>query len=335
MLTQNFRPWGLYPWIFSKIKNREWDILACLSTEDRCLGAPYHGEKIKHIRSNQFLEITDPEPIYKTKAAIKLKVNKQKLEALYSQPVNIFPFDLLGSPVLLKEHIKNFISNSAGNVIFDISSFPTRYFFPTVKMLIQSDLVNNLVVTYTVPANYFNGALAEEPTPWAHLPMFQRVVNDPNHKRPNNAIIGVGFLPFGLAELLKGDYHNTRVNLIFPFPPGPPSYQRTWEFVRNIETHCPLKHESQIIRVDALDTPGCYQHICTLTDDGNKLSIFAPYGPKPHSLAMCLFAIKFDCDVYYTQPRVYHPDYCTGMKNIGGTPETYAYCLKLSGSKLY
>jgi len=190
-------------------------------------------------------------------------------------------------------------------------------------------------VTYTIPEKYFDGNLAEEPTPWAHLPMFQRMSSGPFDKKPTNAIIGVGFLPFGLAELLKGDYDNAQVNLIFPFPPGPPNYQRNWEFVRNIETSYPLRNDSQIIRVDALDTSGCYRHLSTLTDEGNIQSIFAPYGPKPHSLAMCIFASQHDCDVYYTQPRVYHPDYCSGIKQASNLPETYAYCIKLTGQSLY
>ncbi len=204
-----------------------------------------------------------------------------------------------------------------------------------IKLLVESGIINNLVATYTIPEKYFDGNLAEEPMPWAHLPMFQRVVENFAHEKPRNAIIGVGFLPFGLAELLKGDYQNVRINLIFPFPPGPPNYQRTWEFVRNIEAHYPLSRDNQIIRVDALDTSACYQNLCTITDNGNDVSIFAPYGPKPHSLAMCLFAINYNCDVYYTQPRVYHPDYCTGIKEIDDIPATYAYCLKLNGRNLY
>lgn len=335
MLSQHFRPWGLYSWVFPRIQDREWDILACLSTEERCLGAPYHCKRSVSIRSTQFLQVVDPEPIYRKKAESKITKNYADLCEFWGQPIKLFTFDLLGSPVLLKEHIMKLIDNSSGSIIVDISSFPKRYFFPIIKILIQSEEITNLVATYTVPDEYYDGNLAEEPTPWAHLPMFQRIVSGPFDKKPTNAIIGVGFLPFGLAELLKGDYDNAHVNLIFPFPPGPPNYQRTWEFVRNIETHYPLKNDSQIIRVDALDTPGCYRHLFTLTDGGSDQSIFAPYGPKPHSLAMCLFAIKYDCDVYYTQPRVYHPDYCTGMKQIDGLPETYAYCLKLNGRNLY
>nr|NJM02335.1 hypothetical protein [Desulfobacula sp.] len=335
MLSEIFRPWGLFPWVFQRVENYEWDLLACLATEERCLGTPYHVEQGIKIRSNQFFEIADPEPIYKKKATKKIQQNKEDLHNFFSQDPNFFVFDLLGSPVLLKTHMIDFITNSAGNVIADISSFPKRYFFPIVKLLFESEKIHNLVITYTIPEKYYSEDLAEEPTPWAHLPMFQRINADSTRKKIRNAVVGVGFLPFGLAELLKGEYQNARVTLIFPFPPGPPNYQRNWEFVRNIETHFPLAHDNQIIRVDAYDTSGCFQHLCALTDNGSHQSIFAPYGPKPHSLAMCLFAIKHDCDVYYTQPRVYHPDYCTGIKCIEHLPVTYAYCLKLKGRKLY
>ncbi len=70
-----------------------------------------------------------------------------------------------------------------------------------------------------------------------------------------------------------------------------------------------LENDRQIVRVDAHDVSGCFDHISAVAGENFERSVFTPFGPKSHSLAMCLFASKFDCDVYYSQPTHYYPDY--------------------------
>ncbi len=55
----------------------------------------------------------------------------------------------------------------------------------------------------------------------------------------------------------------------------------------------------------------------------------APFGPKPHSLGMALFAIKHDCGLYNTQPKSYNPDYSRGRG------EVWAYVVKWDGIPCY
>lgn len=56
-------------------------------------------------------------------------------------------------------------------------------------------------------------------------------------------------------------------------------------------------------------------------DADNGLTL-APFGPKPHTLGMALFAIENDCGLYYTQPKSYNPDYSLSQG------ESWAYVVK-------
>jgi hypothetical protein len=53
------------------------------------------------------------------------------------------------------------------------------------------------------------------------------------------------------------------------------------------------------------------------------------------SIAMCLYANLTDSPVYYSQPKVYHPEYSIGVQVRDGEAEIYAYCIRLSGRDLY
>lgn len=328
-----FRPWGTWPWVTGKLSLKNWNLIGCLSPEERCLGIIYHLNKNKCLLKEFLIEVMDPESDYSEISAQKKETHKAKIESQLSRKINIEKMKLFVSPKTLKYSLDLFIKKTDGNVVLDISTFPKRFFFPIVNILIKNDEVKNLLITYTLPVEYHDGDLAEEPLPWDHIPRFQNTEHPTPHVK--NAVVGVGFLPFGLPELLKDDYSDAEVKLIFPYPPGPPNYQRTWEFVRKIETFSPLESNNQIIRVDILDLPGCYKHLCALGRDGDEYTIFAPYGPKTHSLAMCLYATKYNCEVFYTQPKFYHPDYSKGISYVDALPETYAYCIKVNGNNLY
>lgn len=332
MLTKPYRPWGHLPWVLGRLEGRAWDFWGCLSTEDRCLGG-LQCIPPNQLRTVSFIEIIDsPESEYLQVAQEKRDKLRRKAETIW-HGLQIIEMGLHDPSGLLKRQIDKLLETVEESLVLDISSFPKRYFFPILKFILKSQKIKNLLVSYTIPERYYKDRLAENPMDWDYLPTYQCVTYP--EEPTEHAIVGVGFLPFTLPELLKQDYGDVKVSLIFPFPPGPPNYQRTWDFVRQIEAPCPLEDDRQIIRVDVFDAPGCYKHICNLTDDGKQRAIFAPYGPKPHSLAMCLFAIKHESDVYYTQPKYYHPDYSTGIKQLGAYPETYAYCVKLNGSCFY
>ena len=333
MLTKPYRPWGHLPWVLNRLEDRTWNFWGCLSTEDRCLGTLLCCLEPNILKDVFFIEVIDPlESEYSSEAKSKRDKQRSEEKKLF-RDAQIVEMGLHDPVVQIKKQVDIYLESSGENLIVDISSFPKKYFFPILKFVLKSPKIKNLLVTYTIPEHYYKGRLAENPMDWDYLPTYQCIAN--SEKQVVHAIVGVGFLPFTLPELLKQDYSNAEVHLVFPFPPGPPNYQRTWDFVRQIEATCHLKDDCHIIRVDMLDMPGCYKHICNLTDEGKERTIFAPYGPKPHSLAMCLFAITHDSDVYYTQPRYYHPGHSSRMKYLDNSPETYAYCIKLNGSSFY
>ena len=116
--------------------------------------------------------------------------------------------------------------------------------------------------------------------------MFQP--DDPDTKF-DLAIVGIGFMPLGLPILLRDKYGQFDVKILFPFPPGPPSYQRTWDFIFKMNTHTPVDSK-HIHRVDPKGIFDFFDKICSITNYGEKVALFAPYGPKTMSLAMCIYA---------------------------------------------
>src|SRR5947207_322696 len=108
----------------------------------------------------------------------------------------------------------------------------------------------------------------------------------------------------------------------------------SWEFVRRLESGLP-RHGNEPIRVHALDVSEAFDHIRSATDNGRRYSILAPFGPKPISVAMGIYAALSKNPVYYTQPRAYNPNYSSGTKRIEGQPQTYGYCVRLEGRDLY
>lgn len=337
MLGHAFRPWGLADWLLPRIPIEDWHVLGTVSTEDRCLSVLSHlNRDAGNLRSARFIEIDDLPFELSERCIERRQVNRESIRAILGTSVTISNFNLLDSALLIKRFVLSLVSECGSNIVVDITSLPKRFFFPIIKILLRSSETKNLIVTYSTPESYLppEQQLASEPEDWAFLPMFQREEAPPAPKCIR-VIVGVGFLPLRLPELLKHDYQDAEISLLLPFPPGAPQSQRNWQFVHEIEKTCPLKSNQQIIRVHAYDTPGCFDHLSEIAFSQPERTVFAPFGPKTHSLAMCLFAEKHNCDVYYTQPKHYHPDYSTGRKIINGKPETYAYALKLDGRLLY
>lgn len=334
MLGNSFRPWGQAKWLFDKLPIDDWLIIGCVSTEDRCLPVldhvfyPYKNSKA------HFLEIRDLPFALTDECDRRRAVNREIYLRRTAGRGELTEHELLESPLRLKQLVKSVIAKGRKNVVVDISSLPKRFFFPLIKLLSKSPDIQNLVATYTVPEKYSEEQLAFEPQEWAYLPLFQREVPPP-YPKCARVIVGVGFLPFRLPDLLKQDYQDVSIKLFFPFPPGPPQFQRNWRFVHEIEKTCLIEDSNDIIRIDAYDTSACFDHLVTLSGSDPQGTVLAPFGPKSHSLAMCLFASKFDCDVFYTQPKHYHPKYSVGVRMRGQNSETYSYSIKLNGKSVY
>jgi hypothetical protein len=326
-----FRPWGLMNWVLPRITSSGWSFLGGLSTEDRSLGTWSFLASKGLLSKAEFIQVQDPPSRYSTIAQKLIDGLRLKLLTSGVKASDIKPFPLFTRTENLVKFVGDFISTATGDVVLDISSLPKRFFFPVLKLLLNSKSIVNLVVAYTVPETYGVGSLSEDPEPWRHIPLFAPPYPEPE---VSYLIVGIGFEPLALPELLQDDYHSVSIKLLFPFPPGPPSFQRTWEFVRNIEANFPHSAREPI-RVDARDVSDTFDHIFAATDGAKGYAVLAPYGPKTISLAMCLYSIGTNNPVYYTQPRVYNPFYSKGISTVAGEPETYGYCLRLSSKDLY
>ena len=326
MLGDNFRPSGDLTWILKKLPVEKWDVIGCLSFEDRCLGTLIDLHDHNKLEKVHYFEIIDPPSKDSKEIARKLNDNKIKFNHIGRLKNEVQQFGLLEPVGKVIEAVNTVVSKTSGNIILDISTFPKRFFFPILKILLQTKLTN-LLISYTNPKSYCKDDLSGNPDPWSNLPLFG---NAP-YPEPtlDLAIIGVGFMPFSLPKLLEGKYSTIPVKFLFPFPPGPPNYQRTWEFMRKIELSFNLKETDKIIKLDSNNLSDAYDYITYECEDGKKDVIFAPYGPKPISLAMCLYAVKHNSPVFYTQPHYYNPHYSTGIKN------TYCYCIQLNSKMLF
>jgi len=326
MIGNNFRPWGKLNWLIPKLPIVKWDLIGSISTEDRFIATLLELEMAEQINQSLFYTIIDPPSKDTSIIRDKLAANESKLRVSTKSVIKIEEHKLLEPYKEIVDSINAFLKLSSGNIIIDISTFPKRFFFPIIKLLMGQNL-ENLVVAYSTPEKYCDHELSGNPHTWDHLPLFMPV--DFPEAKIDLAIVGVGFMPFGLPELLLSQYNATPVKFLFPFPPGPPNYQRTWDFVRKIEKSFAFKSSDNIIRLDSNNMPDAFEYITSETDGGDKRPIFAPYGPKPISLAMCIYAILYDAPVYYTQPTHYSPEYSSGTKNI------YGYSIILNKKKLY
>lgn len=325
MLGADFRPWGELSWLMSKHSKIRWNVIGCISFEERCYGLQSKLTK-DDVDQNLYFHIQPPSSYISDSQNEKLLANRKKLQECGVGDDEVIEVHLLESINTFVQPTQEFIANCNSNVILDISSFPKRFFFPLLKTLLKNE-IQNLLVTYTKAQSYSKSELSWDPSDWSHIPTFMS--GSFREPEPELAIISVGFMPLGLPKLLTGNYQDAEVRLIFPHPPGPPNYQRNWEFVRQIVDSYPSIAVNEMLRVHALDTSDAFNRICDLTNGGARACILAPYGPKPISLAMALYAINKGVPVYYTQPGFYSPEYSSGFR------ETYAYWIVRNGNALY
>jgi hypothetical protein len=320
MLNNVYRPWGALSWILDHLTTESFQFYGCISPEERCIESFKILQSKKLLTDHRFLEIIDPIDTDSHRAN-RANVSNE-LKSLIPE-LNIKQFPLMSPISDLYRDINEYISGAEGNVVLDISSFPKRFFFPLVKVLAVDPRVRTLVVTYTVPNSYTSRDLSENPLDWAHIPMFD---NDDPDVEYELAIIGLGFVPLGLSSLFKDEFRKLDTRLFFPFPPGAPFFQRTWKFIEEMQIN-PKIDNKKIIRIDAMNVSQMFNTICAISGDAPIL--LAPYGPKPMSLAMCLYAVATKSPVYYTQPTLYDASYSFGVGTCN------AYCIKLNNKLLY
>ena len=256
------------------------------------------------------------------------------------------------SPDVFREHqllepfgaiqsaIDTFLDECVGeNLIFDISSMPKKLFFFVVKRAIQRRCkFENILAVYSEPDRYASGPLAENPQQWSTLPGFDGPRHLPDRGKRRIAI-AMGFEPLGLPDLVvQGEFAGVDTYLLFPFPTPPDRIRRNWEFARDLFPNPGVS--LQFRHVDGLNVPDVFDLLCDTGAVGQIQLTLAPYGPKPISLAMALYASKYDSGpnataVYYTQPTSYNPDYSSGVRMVGGEAGVRCYAIKRLGQFLY
>ena len=221
--------------------------------------------------------------------------------------------------------------SAATSVVLDITSFPKRFFFPILRTLAdKNSKVRNLLVTYTSPFSYppDDEPLYEDIEPWRVLPGFGG-----SGTSGAQWVVSVGFLVESLRMQVGGD-PNAKMKLLIPFPAPLSALRRTWESVANLERdHNEGRFEK--FRVETLDMSAAFDRICQLAGSPEKPLAFAPFGPKPTSAAMCLYAMQRNSSVHYPQPTIYHPEYSRGIQKNDPAAAVSTYWVKHEGENLY
>ena len=332
MPTFNLRAWGTLDWLIPKFPNTVWSMLGCLSTEERCLGL-WEFLRARQLQSRcQLIEVIAPQSRFTSLAAQRRHRRRGDLNTIGLPSDGVPEVDLFARDSEIVSLADSFADSCGPSVIVDITCLPKRFFFALIHRLMQRTSIENLLVAYTVPEGYHGGVLAEDHQPYSHLPLFgPRKFPEPP---VDTVVVGVGFVPLGLHELLQFYKEKVAIRALLSFPPGLPGFLRNWDFIRELESGVPQGWRSPA-RVEAYDVSDIFDHIVGFTNGGAQHALLAPFGPKTMSLAMCLYARLSDSPVYYTQPTVYHPDYSVGVRRANGLPLSYLYCLRVGGRDLY
>jgi hypothetical protein len=330
MNERKYRPSGPLHWLLKHCRpQREWSILGCIGTEERSVAAYSAMQSLGNIAHTVMLRIADKHSRFHS--AIEICLQDRFLEFVSSggKPSEIADARLFDSHAEIVAIIDGFIRNANGSIILDITSLPKRFFFPFIRRILASAAsasIRDLVVTYTQPTSYTKEPLAEDFNDWSQLPLFG---GEYVGAAPKMLVIAAGFESLGLQEQLKGE-SDLPVKLLLPFPAPPAAFQRSWETIRRLRQQ--RSHEAfQIVRASAKDCADTFDRLVSLTDRNTQRAQLAPFGPKPMSLGMCLFAVRTNSEVFYTQPAVYNPNYSIGIARRNGVVDIQAFAIRLDG----
>lgn len=343
MQNFKFRPWGRPAWLRPHFGEQSWCIIACFGTERRSVksvaGIACAGDSVI------FVKIDDP--------GLGTASEQSDREDAYAENKKFFEVNCEIKPTYESEELKASLdklrlicdsaSKASKNIILDITSFPKRWFFPLVRFLVEDEAIENLQVIYTRGDEHAS-TLAENPEILRALPAFRP---EDDRKDHDFAFVGVGFHTHSMLQLFDVNKAKS-LQLLFPFPPGPPGIHRNWKFVEEVEMKV-QKDESlrdgkepiTYMHLDSSDVSQAFDALKIVTKNGIKTSLMAPYGPKPFSLAMCLFALaveraeKPEVPVVYSQPQKYAVEYTKDASYQHGELDSWAYGIKRRGRFIY
>lgn len=327
------RPWGPLEWLLNKLptetRGKAFRVLGGVGSEERCKAIPALCAK-RGYSGIVLVNVVDPPSRFSAEIAQKTAAHVAEIEETLRGPLMVTRADLLCGDEVIVGCLDAALGGTSDplELWLDISCLPKRFFFLLIKLAMRSPQVETLVVTYTQPAagGYTEEHLAEDPEPVTPLPGYGPVAQD-----PERLVVAVGFEALGLPQLLS-EYRDRRreIEILMPFPPGQPYSRRIWDTIRSVGH---AGDASAIRRVSAIDAFAAYDEL--RFGGGGRMPAeaappaLAPYGPKPLSLGMCLYALRHDAPVFYTQPKLYHPKYTQGIGSMWG------YCVKVKGRPVF
>lgn len=336
----SYRPWGRPDWLIGKTGVEAWAVLCCVSTEVRSVvSANYLSGFAESVIA---VKIRDPLPASEEEQSKVYEENIKNLLGGCRSNIVVIEDELKASLDRIEEIFEQ-VTEKSPNVILDLTSFPKRWFFPLLRYLTMSERVENLIVVYTKGENHA-ATLSENPETLRVLPGFLSIDERSEH---DFAFVGVGFHTHSML-MMFGEDKAKSLQMLFPFPPGPPGIKRNWRFAQQVERivqkdeTLPSGYEPiRYLPLEAIDVGQVFDAIKMITEGGRKTSVMAPYGPKTFSLAMCLFALaaenaeRPEVPVFYSQPQRYAIEYTSGASFHNGKLDSWAYAVKHRGKLLY
>lgn len=324
-----YRPWGSIGSVLSLTDSKTWHLIGAIGTEERSLCAWREMRRLGCIQGEFFAEVHDVDSDkYRDRNQRALATRRDEFNQSGGSPAGISKFELMAELFQIAQ-FANLAAQAGPSIVLDVTSFPKRYFFPILRALVKKTSVRNLLVTYTSPASYADDApLYENIESWKTLPGFGGTGG-----KTDAWVVSVGFLIESLRHYVV-DHPQEKMNVLIPFPAPLSALRRTWSSVANLEQGI-LDGRFAKFRVDTLDLSAAFDRIVSLGMNPARELAFAPFGPKPTSVAMCLYALQKESSVHYAQPTVYHPDYSCGVKNSDPETAISAYWIKHEGEFLY
>lgn len=324
-----YRPWGPIDGTLSLSSRKQWCFIGAIGTEYRSMCGWTHMKQRHEVVAQLFAKIQDVDS-EKYRDRTKLALQERLAEFIQNggNSAAIRPFDLMAELFRIEAFAQE-AEATGTSIVLDITSFPKRFFFLLLRNFMASDNVRNLIVTYTSPDTYADDApLYEDIEPWRTLPGFGGA-----NSKPELWIVSVGFLVESLKQYVRGNPED-KMKILIPFPAPLAVLRRTWQSVANLEQGYSDGRFDKY-RVETLDMSAAFDRVLSLAGEPPKTVAFAPFGPKPTSTAMCLYAIQRNSSVHYAQPTVYHPDYTKGIRNNDSSNAVSAYWIKHEGENLY
>jgi len=325
-----YRPWGPLEWVLSLSTQKQWSFVGAIGAEERSIACWKYAKSLGILSGELLAQIKDVDSDkYRQRIADALDMRRNEFISSGGTLHFIENIDLMSELFQILAFARK-SEQSSNAVILDVTSYPKRFFFPILRTLLNSQNVQNLIVTYTSPGNYppDTEPLYEDIEPWKNLPGFG-LGNIQNEKW----VVSVGFLVESLRQYLAVNPAH-KMQLLIPFPAPLAVLRRTWDAVANLELgHSNNRFEK--FRVDTLDISSAFERLISLAGKPEQPMAFAPFGPKTTSVAMCLYAIQKNSSVYYPQPTVYHPEYTIGVQDNDVKSAVHAYWIKHNGENLY